>query len=256
MPRLPLRPRAGRAGFTLIELMIVIAIIATLAGLMTGAIGYVQNSAKRNECLNNLRQWGGAMSLYLDEHRSRLFPTAYNGSSLDDGEAWFNALPPYLEKGSATASYKDRIAAGSDIPHPGLGGKSPFICPSDDASAWSDAERKSYYSSYSVNGWISKGRRVRDSQLKFPSAFVVMSETCHGNGAGEAGGVTPATLVDSATGATAFRHNRSVNLLFADGHAANYKQTVVWNESDSASDECNLGGLQWNPDLDLNNQPL
>ena len=33
-------------GFTLIELMIVVAILGILAGLMTGVIGYIQNSAK------------------------------------------------------------------------------------------------------------------------------------------------------------------------------------------------------------------
>lgn len=257
MSRFPLPSRRRAAGFTLIELMIVVAILGILAGLMTGVIGYVQNSAKRNECLNNLRQWGGAMSMYLDEHRSRTLPT-YE-ADVNSETAWFNVLPPYLEKGSASSSYKELAAAGKPIPHPGEGSKSIFLCPLDDGPA-DEMDPTAYYSSYTMNVYVNSGenkpprsKRLRDSQLKFPSSFVVMTEACDGRAGGATSGAGQ-NLVSADGSATAFRHNKSINLLFADGHAATMPQTSIWDDSMGIGE--NLGGVQWNPNKDLQGNDL
>lgn len=249
MSRSPLRRDHG---FTLIELMIVVAILGILAGLMTGVIGYIQNSAKRNECLNNLRQWGGAMSMYLDEHRSRTFPT-YE-ADVNSETAWFNVLPQYLEKGAVSAPYKELAADGKPIPHPGEGSKSIFLCPLDDGPA-EEMAATAYYSSYTMNVYVNsdenkppRSKRLRDSQLKFPSAFVVMTETCDGRLGGATSGADQ-NLVSTDGSATAFRHNKSINLLFADGHAATMPQSTIW--IDSMEKGQNMGGVQWNPNKDL-----
>lgn len=248
MPPSPLRRAAG---FTLIELMIVVAILGILAGLMTGAIGYVQNSAKRNECLNNLRQWGGAMSMYLDEHRGRTFPT-YE-ANVNSETAWFNVLPPYLEKSSTSASFKELSAAGKPIPHPGEGSKSIFLCPLDDGPA-EELSPEAYYSSYTMNSYVNssdnkapRSTRLRDSQLKFASAFVVMTEAADGRVGGATTGMDQNLVMTG--GGTAFRHNKNVNLLFADGHAATMPQTTIWSDTMQAGQ--NMGGVQWNPNKDL-----
>lgn len=257
MPRSQHPPRGRVSGFTLIELMIVVSILGILAGLMTGVISSVQNSAKRNECLNNLRQWGGAMSMYLDEHRSRTFPT-YEADANSD-TAWFNVLPPYLEKSSASASYKEMVAAGKPLPHPGEGAKSIFLCPLDDGPA-EEMDPKTYYSSYTMNIYVDssenskpRSKRLRDSQLKFPSAFVVMTEACDGRVGGATSGMDQ-NLVMTGGGSTAFRHNKSINLLFADGHAATMPQSAIWSDSMQKGD--NLGDIQWNPNKDLQGNTL
>ena len=231
MPRSPIRrPRLAEA-FTLIELMIVVAIIGILAGLMTGVVGYVQNSAKRNQCLNNLRQWGGAMSLYLDEHRSRTFPTYMKAEGAGEADLWWNALPPYLEKGS----------------------KPPFTCPCDEtvgeAAEDGDVFDNKDYRSYSINPWVHDGRnkaprtkRLRDSQLKFPSAFVVMFE---GPQSVTNNLETADDVGDSLAGYADFRrHGRSTNALFADGHA------------ESLVREAAVFKTQMNPNRDLQGNPL
>ncbi len=65
-------PRARRAGFTLVELLIVIGINAILAGILLPALAQARSKAQRIRCQSNLRQINLGVALYADDHGGRM----------------------------------------------------------------------------------------------------------------------------------------------------------------------------------------
>ncbi len=74
--------RASRQpGFTLIELLVVIAIIAILAAMLLPALARAKDSAKRIQCLSNMRQMALVYHLYNEDNNNRLPTTEMLGRS-------------------------------------------------------------------------------------------------------------------------------------------------------------------------------
>jgi prepilin-type N-terminal cleavage/methylation domain-containing protein len=99
------KPKPSFQAFTLIELLIVIAILAILASLLFPALSRAKASVERVGCINNLKQWGYATRLYSDENGGWLpHESAIDGintweiTTMHPGRfAWYNVLPETLK---------------------------------------------------------------------------------------------------------------------------------------------------------------
>ena len=85
--------RAFRSAFTLVELLIVVAVIAILISILLPSLGKARQVAVTANCLSNLRQCGIATAMYAGQHDGFLpYPT----TTLGEEYLWFTVLDPYL----------------------------------------------------------------------------------------------------------------------------------------------------------------
>ncbi len=131
MPHRPSPP--ARHAFTLIELLVVISIIALLIGILLPALGAARGAARNSVCQSQMRQWGIAMSIYLNDHDDYL-PREVNNignPALDTYEGhWYNALPKLVgEKSYSDPDVWTGAPGTSDLEEEFLD-KNIWFCPS------------------------------------------------------------------------------------------------------------------------------
>lgn len=125
----------ARTGMTLIELIVVIAILAVLIGLILPAVQRVRSAAAKTRCANNLKQVGLGLHGYHD-HRHALPPGLRRSPDRYPYMSWCARILPYLDEGplwtQAETAYAQQPQFSRPIPHPGLNTvMSLYLCPAD-----------------------------------------------------------------------------------------------------------------------------
>ena len=88
----PSHGRHPRRGFTLVELLVVIGIIAILVGFLLPALNRARQHAVTLKCLSNLRQIGQATTLYANQNNGYTVPGYADPVTTTDRENWASVL--------------------------------------------------------------------------------------------------------------------------------------------------------------------
>lgn len=219
--------RKGKRCFSLIELLIVIAVIAILTGILLPALNKARESALATRCRNNLKQGATGVMLYCD---------SYNGCMMirNKSVTWYGILR------------KDRFIANGiiDCPKLQVPSNSNYEFHKGYGMQHRIVEGNRYAGKvWETTGWGDTGDAYYHfSLISQPSRFLIFADSISRNSTGK---TAPYAYICTQrsyysareTGIDAYRHHMRFNLAAADGHVeARSKSEEIAGVNTSRSD--------------------
>ncbi|HOI53924.1 MAG TPA: prepilin-type N-terminal cleavage/methylation domain-containing protein [Phycisphaerae bacterium] len=231
-------PALRHKAFTLIELLIAVAIIGLLMAILLPMLGAAVEHARCIQCCNNLRQMATAMQLYLKENKG-FFPPAYQvqmTGGVFRSVAWdFVSVKDWAHGGKESVTvgllWQGRLTEPSEV----------HQCPSfDGAHNWLSDPFTGY--NYNTDYLGSPACRVNLSRVRHPARCAMFGDAGYASGSNKFmrapfpppdkydDGLSPA---GRAAGTQAFRHLGRTNVAFVDGHVESLDQ--MYTDTDPAA---------------------
>ncbi len=198
--------RQLRAGFTLIELVVVISIILILAAMLLPVFERALRSAEATNCLMNLRNIGYAAQLYAGDYDGCLPPALVEIPSSTRKNCWDVLLLPYLRCPEI------------------------YLCPADESPTEGPAYTNSIKHSYGINLDVAMingyaGASLQLGNMPHPSTTILFFDLAQANSYGWR------ASWGNMSQYVAARHNQASNFAFCGGNAKRIKPSETLTSS-------------------------
>jgi prepilin-type processing-associated H-X9-DG protein len=220
--RAPRRNLRSKAGFTLTELLVLVAVGAVLTGLLVPDLSQAHLKLLQQACAANLKQWGIAFQMYSQDFNGWLFYCDSGAGIWDDTTVWVNQPNPYAKYFGASSKSQASVMI-----------RRMRVCPAapltDHQIVDIGVHQYSLATPYVYNphiGWMlvtgmpGVGWFVPIRIAGKPSQLLLLIDSGSDDGSVWHDYVYPGRLV-SYTSPALQRHGGSVNALFADYHVEN-----------------------------------
>jgi prepilin-type N-terminal cleavage/methylation domain-containing protein/prepilin-type processing-associated H-X9-DG protein len=231
--------RRKNQAFTLIEILVVIAIISILAAILFPVFARARENARRASCMSNLKQIGLGMMMYVQDY-DETFPAIAMGPAGQEVN-WPYLIQPYTKSTQVFLCPSAPIASVTNGNY-GIN----WIMVNNPATTTKMAAVQSPSTTYLILDWGLFYVQPSYNITGYYSWYYLpgMGEggaTCNINSA------YPDEIRDCASG----RHFGGINMAFADGHVKWLKDNVVIQEAKKCStDNCPTAKTAWNPLID------
>jgi prepilin-type processing-associated H-X9-DG protein len=243
--------------------------------MLLPALAKAKESARRIKCLNNLRQWGLAQTMYVDENGDTYpmtkipngtagAPPGYNEDNpywadlfdfyyqqpSQGNDAWFNALPRYVAQQPLSADAIQQAGTGIDSYN---NNSSIFKCPSAKIDPGVDVYKRVAFqygmNSKGLDGLPSTVVYLKGPMVVSPSKFVLFDEgrtlvqekPFYGNVQKQTDICKPQVYTPDFSS----RHNSGGCITFADGHTAWFRYSYVCKDAGAKAADPGDPDIQW-----------